>query len=550
MFNHPGSSLRRLVSPEQFEQLCCLWEQTAEEIKAKLVTEALFINRDNQPKERLRLLLDPNISALLVGRLSDRLDYQIIIILSPQAITAYLAAHSLALPKRLKSVQTQPSVFADFTLQLLEILTPQPSSLLEPTIEDFPYQYQKRILKQLAWQIHRNWHDLAIIELTLEPVRKILQVDRLLIYQLKNDHYHVNTVTHETLADPHVPSILGFQDENQGTSECLEKYRHGFTLAVNYVPTDPQLNERMRSLMQQLQVQAVLAIPIMVLGELWGFVIAHQCSAPRQWQNGEQMFLGQVAQYLAIAIGQTRLKQQSQRTQAVQMTARLKRDFISNISHELRTPLTHIIGLSGTLLHWSNQKLLPADKQHHYLELIQNSGRQLLEMIDNILDFSQMKEGKTRLHLNEFSIVELCHRVLNRVEGSAKRQQICLKLNIRVEPNGERCWGDQERIQQILLQLLDNAIKFTPAGKTVTLTVWRDEQMVFQVEDTGIGVSPEQLPLAFEMFEQLEHSRQRIHSGTGLGLALTKQLIELHQGTIDVQSIPGKGSLFTVRLPV
>ena len=499
MSNYQATSLRRLVSREKFEQLCCLWEQQAEEIGAKLVTETLFSLKEshNQLGERLRLLLDPKMSALLVGSLIAHSDYQITIVFSPQAIADYLSSRQpldYSLQKRLQQTQQLRSEFPNFTLQLLEILTPQQS------VEDIDqHQLEQRILEQLSFQVSQNWDDWAIINMTLESVRKLLQIDRLVIYQL---------------------NVL-----MENAEHCL------------------------RSLMQQLQVRALL-VPVVVGGELWGFIIAHQCFAPRQWQN-ERVFLLQIAQYLAIAMGKTRLTRQVQRTQASQTTERLKSEFISNISHEFRTPLTHIIGLFGTLLHWSKQKLpLPADKQHHYLELIQNSGRHLLALIDNILDFSEVKEGKTLLHLSEFSLMALCHSVLNRIHEAAERQEICLKLDFRVEPSRDRCWADRERVEQILLHLLDNAIKFTPARKTVILKVWRDDQTVFQIEDTGIGVSQEQLPLLFEMFQQLEHSRQRTHNGTGLGLALTKQLVELHQGTIHVESMPEQGSLFTVRLPI
>ena len=562
MSNYQATSLRRLVSGEKFEQLCCLWEQQAEETGTKVVTEALFSakNSNKGSGERLRLLLVPKMSALLVGSPLAHSDYQITIVFSPQAIADYLSSRQpldSSLQKRLQQTQQLRSEFSNFTLQLLEILTPQQS------VEDIDqHQLEQRILEQLAFQVSQNWDDSTIINMTLESVRKLLQVDRLVVYQLNvlmEAEQQVDTVTHEALADACVPSILHFHDEIclRDTPERLEKYRHGFTLAVNDVQNS-QIGDCLRSLMQQLQVRAMLVIPVVVGGELWGFLIAHQCFAPRQWQN-ERMFLLQIAQYLAIAIGKTRLArqvqqhrlEQVQRTQAVQNTDRLKSEFIGNISHEFRTPLTHIIGLSGTLLHWSKQKLpLPADKQHHYLELIQNSGRHLLALIDNILDFSQVKEGKTPLHLSEFSLLDLCHSVLNQIKEAAECQDICLKLDFRVELNSDRCWADRERVQQILLHLLDNAIKFTPAGKTVTLKVWRDEQTVFQIEDTGIGVSQEQLPLLFEMFQQLEHSRQRTHNGTGLGLALTKQLIELHQGTIQVESIPEQGSLFTVRLPI
>jgi two-component system sensor histidine kinase/response regulator len=124
----------------------------------------------------------------------------------------------------------------------------------------------------------------------------------------------------------------------------------------------------------------------------------------------------------------------------------------------------------------------------------------------------------------------------------------CLDLRLKIDE--DKFCTDPERVQQILFHLLGNAIKFTPECGTVILRIWREKyQAVFQVEDTGIGIAEQHLPLLFEKFQQLERSRERIYGGTGLGLALTKQLVELHQGRIEVESTPEKGSLFTVWLP-
>ena len=311
MSNYQATNLRRLVSREKFEQLCCLWEQQAGEIGAKLVTEALLfsVNSDNGSEERLRRLLDPKMSALLVGSPITHSDYQITIVFSPQAIADYLSSRQpldSSLQKRLQQTQQLRSEFPNFTLQLLEILTPQQS------VEDIAqHQLEQRILEQLAFRVSQNWDDWVLINRMLESLRKLLEVDRLVVYQLnvlmENAEQQVDTVTHEALADARVPSILHFHDEIclRGAPERLDKYRRGFTLAVNDVQNS-QMGDCLRSLMQQLQVRALLVIPVVVGGEVWGFIIAHQCFAPRQWQN-ERVFLLQIAQYLAIAIGKNLL---------------------------------------------------------------------------------------------------------------------------------------------------------------------------------------------------------------------------------------------------
>jgi two-component system sensor histidine kinase/response regulator len=236
---------------------------------------------------------------------------------------------------------------------------------------------------------------------------------------------------------------------------------------------------------------------------------------------------------------------------AAQAANQSKSEFLGNMSHELRTPLTSVIGLSGTLLHWSKKgAILSLEKQRQYLQMIQDSGKQLLELINEILDFSQLEAGKLLLDIKEFSLQSLVRKILKNLQAEANHQQIHLQLDFRVEQGRDRFYADPERVQQILFHLLKNAIKFTPPEGTVILRVWREErQAVFQVEDTGIGISEHQLPLLFEKFQQLEKSLQRTYGGTGLGLALTKQLVELHRGTIEVESTVGKGSIFTVRLP-
>jgi two-component system sensor histidine kinase/response regulator len=445
---------------------------------------------------------------------------------------------------------------------------------------------QQRIFNQVQTQISQNLDLLDIFTMTIEQVRNSLKVDRLVIYQLnvplkysnnhgeEREYEYIDTVTYESRASDRILSILNFHKENcfSKSSQCKEKYRQGFSLAVEDVENHSNLPKCLIELMQRLRVKAKLVTPIIIHGTLWGFIIAHQCFAPRKWRNIEIKFLRQISEYLAIAIYQNesylqlqqqkksleeQVKKRAQQLQdallAAQAASQSKNEFIGNMSHELRTPLTCVIGLSGTLLHWSlaqGNTTLPLEKQRQYLKTIQDSGKHLLDLVNDILDFSEAESGKILLNFSDFSLYGLAKSVLKALQDEADKKEIDLQLDFKLETEQEQVYADRDRVKQILLNLLNNGIKFTSENGKVILRIWREQQeMIFEVEDTGIGISQENLPLLFEKFQQLESSRQRTHGGTGLGLALTKQLVELHGGRIEVESVVGQGSIFTVYLP-
>lgn len=233
---------------------------------------------------------------------------------------------------------------------------------------------------------------------------------------------------------------------------------------------------------------------------------------------------------------------------AAQTANRAKSEFLAAVSHELRTPLTTIIGMSATLLRWSLGELSP--RQRSFLQTIHDSGQHLLELINDILDLSQVESGRAVLKLSPFSLTMIAQQSMKAVEETAMKQGVELILDLRVDPSRDRFVADPHRVKQILLNLLSNAVKFTAAGGKVTLRVMTDPQRaIFQVIDTGIGIPEQQRPLLFQKFQQLDSSYQRLYQGTGLGLALTKQLVDLHGGRIMVDSTVGVGSVFTVQLP-
>ena len=614
MSNPSSLILKRTVSSETFTELRRLWSATANLTgqEVLLVTEvslpkskkvkAINSQEEGEP-EKFSILVGSMFHALLIGKREQKNpNYQIQISFDTEVVKDYLTELSqqdnnyYKLDENLQhylstKLPNNLGYLNQFIQKIINILTQQENSqyhlplVAEPLKNILHYQAeQQRILNQVKIQIDRHLDLLEIVQMTIEQVRSLLELDRLVIYQmdvrLESTNFDnistklIDTVTYESRAAEDIPSILYFHDETcfSRSTKCRDKYRQGSSLAVNDIEQYPEFSSCLKSLMRRLQIRAKLVTPILVQNELWGFIIAHQCFAPRQWNNTQIKFMGQIAEYLAIAIYQNQSYQQLQKQKeqleeqvktraqqlkdaliAAQAANQSKHEFIGNMSHELRTPLTCVIGLSGTLLHWSlaaERLALPLEKQQKYLKTIHDSGKHLLSLINNIIEFSEVESGKFLLNITEFSLQDLARSVLQIVREEAHKQQINLNLYFQVNPKEDKFCADRQRLQEILINLLSNGIKFTPAGGKTTLRIWRENhQVIFEVEDTGIGISQQQLPLLFETFQQLEHPLQRNYGGTGLGLALTKQLIELHGGTIEVESAVGQGSIFTVCLP-
>ncbi len=227
---------------------------------------------------------------------------------------------------------------------------------------------------------------------------------------------------------------------------------------------------------------------------------------------------------------------------------RLKDEFLANMSHELRTPLNAILGLSEALQEEVYGELTP--KQSRSIATIEQSGKHLLELINDILDLSKIESGKMELQLVSVPIETLCESSLTFVRQQAQQKAIALKSHIA--EGIEKIEVDERRMRQVLVNLLSNAVKFTLEGGEVRLEVEADteaETLQLSVIDTGIGIAKENQDKLFKPFVQLDSSLARRYSGTGLGLALVRRIVELHGGGISVESELGKGSRFTVTLP-
>jgi PAS domain S-box-containing protein len=237
-----------------------------------------------------------------------------------------------------------------------------------------------------------------------------------------------------------------------------------------------------------------------------------------------------------------------ERTAELSRAARAKDEFLATMSHELRTPLNAVLGFSEALQEGVYGPIV--ERQGAALRRIEESGRHLLSLINDILDVSKIESGRMAIEIAPVRVEEICRACMQMIQGLArtKRQEVTFTVHEGVP----QMYADERRLKQILVNLLSNAVKFTPDGGSVGLVVNAGEAhgtVRFTVWDTGVGIAQENLPRLFKPFAQLDSTLARQHAGTGLGLALVRRLSELHGGTVGVESEPGKGSRFSVTLP-
>ena len=617
--NHfPGVKFTAVISKE-FNGL--LWATLAKE---KELSDSQRQKIENHQKSYSYQF---NSSSLLFSRGDmENLKFNLGLTFAPEAIAFFLSqiieqleankselVFASKLKSRINNIRVNnPHLQSEFTLKLVEFLSSsqhkvrrnkisknykllgtnslpnlqQDSSLFHP-IEKILHQQleQERLLHQVTTHIRQSLELPVILSTAVEQVRKFIQADRLLIYQfnhslsLKNEIKDLNLqkgcVNYEALASNKISSVLGLTEIENCFVEAnnyLGKSGKNLIQAIADVEVAYKEFPYFLQLMQQHQVKAKLVVPIIVYEQLWGLLIAQQCSC-RDWEENENIFLQEIAEHLAIAIYQAQLyaelqqqketleKRVIERTQDIYDTLqstesanRAKSEFLATMSHELRTPLTCVIGISSTLLRWSygnrGAKKIPIEKQRNYLQTIHDSGEHLLELINDILDLSQVEAGKAVLKISDFSISKLSSEVWHNFREKADQKQVKLSLEQNINQNKDCFTADKRRVKQILFNLLSNAIKFTASGGSVKLKVSHTSNtLIFQIEDTGIGISPAQKTLLFKKFQQLDSPYNRQQGGTGLGLALTKQLVELHGGIIEVESTVNVGSTFRVTLP-
>jgi PAS domain S-box-containing protein len=236
-----------------------------------------------------------------------------------------------------------------------------------------------------------------------------------------------------------------------------------------------------------------------------------------------------------------------ERTAALHHALQIKDEFLATMSHELRTPLQAVLAFTELLL---DEHYAPAtERQQRALQKIDASSRHLLHLINEVLDLSKLEAAMLKLQREPVDVTGVCREALALIRQQAQRKKVHLRV---VLPHTITVIADPQRLQQILVNLLDNAVKFTPANGLVELSVTPDaprEVVEIAVSDTGVGIPHEEIAHIFDPFVQVDSGLARSFGGTGLGLTLVQRLVELHDGTIMVESVEGEGSRFVVTLP-
>jgi PAS domain S-box-containing protein len=320
---------------------------------------------------------------------------------------------------------------------------------------------------------------------------------------------------------------------------------------ISYVSTEQ--NEELRSMLQERKILSLVTFPIFVKDNFWGFVGFNDRKIERIWTEAEFSILVSFASSLSAAIERKHIEIEMIKAKEVAESAsRAKSEFLANMSHELRTPMNGIIGFTDLVLTTELQKT-----QRDYLQNVKKSAYGLLEIINDILDFSKIEAGKLLIDHVLFKLDELIEETIDilTVKAFEKKLEILFRVDRDIP---SQFVGDPLRIRQVMVNLLGNAIKFTREGE-IFISIQKDGDVYLKenkkylnlaiiVKDTGIGIVKEKLQKIFDSFTQADSSTTRKYGGTGLGLTICKSLAELMGGYLTVESEPGKGSSFALRL--
>ncbi|MEK0191062.1 response regulator [Microcoleus anatoxicus PTRS1] len=455
---------------------------------------------------------------------------------------------------------------------------------------------RERLVNSIQERIRSSLNLEEVLTMAVEEVRDFLATDRTVIYRFNPDWSGFIAV--ESVAESTMP-ILGIDiNDNCFREHYVSVYQEGHIRAIDNIDT-AGISECHRNLLSQFEIKANLVVPILQGEKLWGLLIAHHCRNQRHWNSSEIESLQQISVQLAIAIQQSTLFEQAKTeiherklaelalqkaVLAADRANRAKSEFLSSMSHELRTPLNAILGFSQVMVRDSS-----LNNQHQqHLQIINRAGEHLLSLINDILEMSKIEAGRSQLNESSFNLIRLLETLEEMFRLKAKSKKLLLNFEV-AEGVPDFVKGDDGKLRQVLINLIGNAIKFTDTG-SVTLRVKNQvEKSVsvetaefrlpkstiitadtgsqnsavsefdavdvnyippvslrvnFEIEDTGAGIDPEEMNKLFQPFEQTK-TGYKSQEGTGLGLPISRNFVQMMGGDISVISIPGLGSKFS-----
>jgi PAS domain S-box-containing protein len=433
------------------------------------------------------------------------------------------------------------------------------------------YQNEReRLLNAILLKIQRELNLDQVLSITVQEAQALLRIDRVVIYQFQEDWSGKFVV--EAVNNPEL-SILGKTiSDSCFNQDNIHRYQNRAISSITDVDT-ADLTPCHKELLQSFQVKANIVAAISFGDTLWGLLIAHQCFAPRQWEEFEIDLLRQLANHVAIAIQQVRLfervqdlnknleRQVADRTHQLEQSLsqlerallkekelnELKSQFISRASHEFRTPLATIQTASDLLRNYSHK--MSEDKKLERIDKIQREVKGMTNLLEEVLIIGKTESGKFELCLEEIRLEDFCLEIIEQTKllGNGKHQVVFKNINAPI-----KILIDTKFFRQLISNLLSNAIKYSPNASQVNFTVAqtneRTPKLLLEFEDKGIGIPLGDQEKIFEHFYRAHNVGMIV--GTGLGMAIIKNSVDILGGTIQLISTENKGTTVKVKLPI
>ena len=377
----------------------------------------------------------------------------------------------------------------------------------------------------------------------LELMGKALDVSRIYIFE----HHHETDAadnTFEWCASGMIPQKDNLQGVPAGAVPWwMEMMRNN--RVINFKDIEDIPGKQEKEILRPQNIKSILVVPLYISGNYYGFMGFDECRNNREWPTEDVNLLCSISRIITGVVGRKRAEEAlKEYARKIEEANQKKSEFISDVSHELRTPLASIKGFTSTLRGDNNIDL---DTREDFMKIIEEETDRLTRIIEDLLDLSRIESGRIKLKRENIKLADLIIKSVETIREQAEKKH--LELKTELPEKFPFVYADPDKISQVIINLLGNAIKYTEQGE-ISVSARADNGYVqVDVSDTGKGISKEDIPKLFKKFTRLEANESKI-PGTGLGLSITKALVELHGGEIFVESEVGRGSKFSFKLPV